>query len=206
MERICAGTDKPDVILDEDLDHFYLNGVKVAANDNGLEQNRVAFWNCNGWGGEMNGGKERILAEMAAHEGVDMICVTDTRLDNYMGLRVVGKICSELKKHTGKTWTGKDISRREDRRTGGAVILHTMDWTGVKIKEKIKYGVCVEIKGKWAGKKHTILSVYRPCMSNNDGSLRVTLELELKGKLEEVLWGVIKNPGGPFCFFWIQTA
>ena len=44
-------------------------------------------------------------------------------------------------------------------------------------------------------KKHAVVSVYRPCLNNSDGSLRTTLECELKGKLEETLWGVIGEQG-----------
>ena len=50
MERMCAKSEKPDVILDEDLDHFYLNGVGQNKGEDGVLINKVAFWNCNGWG------------------------------------------------------------------------------------------------------------------------------------------------------------
>jgi hypothetical protein len=139
-------------------------------------------------GGDLHTGKERTLVEMAANEGVDMICLTDTRLDDFMGLHVVGQTCEELKRHTGKTWAGRDISRKEDIRAGGMMVFHTANWTGVKISDKIKYGTCVEITGKWAGVRHKVISVYRPCNNENDGSLRATLDYELRGKLEDLLW------------------
>ena len=153
MERTAKKTEKADVILDEDLDHFYLNGVNIQDNGKVICKNSVAFWNCNGWGGELHTGKERTLAEMAANEAVDMICLTDTRLDNYIGLHVVAKATMELKKHTGKTWHGRPISRRENGKSGGAIVLYSSDWTGIKIAEKVKYGVCTEITGKWRGEK-----------------------------------------------------
>jgi hypothetical protein len=31
------------------------------------------------------------------------------------------------------------------------MILHTLDWTNVTIKEVIKYGTITRIKGKWNG-------------------------------------------------------
>ena len=157
--------------------------------------NKVAFWNCNGWGGDSHGGKEKTLGEMAAMEDVEMLCITDTRLDNHMGLRVQGSACNELKKYTGKTWTGHLINRREDGRIGGAIIFYTKRWTGVKIKERVKYGVCTEIKGKWNGVKHTIISIYRPCKSDKEGSLRVSLDYEMKGGLEEAIWSIIGENG-----------
>ncbi len=169
MERMVKKTEKADVILDEDLDHFYLNGVDIQENGKRVSKNAVAFWNCNGWGGELHTGKERTLAEMAATEGVDMICLTDTRLDNFIGLHVVAKTTNELKKHTGKTWHGRPISRRENGKSGGAVILYSSDWTGVRIVERVKYGVCTEIVGKWKGVKYTIIAAYRPCNNDNEG-------------------------------------
>ena len=119
MERVEKKTEKPDVVLDEDKDHFYLNGVGVKENAKGRLKNKVAFWNCNGWGGDSHGGTEKTLGEMAAMEDVEMLCITDTRLDNYMGLRVQGMACNELKKYTGKTWVGHLVNRREDGRIGG---------------------------------------------------------------------------------------
>ena len=195
MERMCGKSDKPDVILDEDMDHFYLNGAGPIDKGDGTRMNKIAFWNCNGWRGELHVSKERTLGEMAANEDVEMICVTDTRLDNFSGLHVVENTCEELKRHTGKTWAGRDISRKEDIRAGGAMVFHTANWTGVKISDKISYGTCVEVIGKWAGVRHTVLSVYRPCNNEKEGSLRATLDYELRGKLEELLWGIVAGKG-----------
>jgi hypothetical protein len=122
-----------------------------------------------------------------------MICLTDTRLDNFIGLQVVARTTHELNKHTGKTWHGRPINRRENGKSGGAMILYTSDWTGVKIVEKVMYGVCTEIQGKWKGEKYTVMAVYRPCNNESDGSLRVSVDYEMRGKLEEVLWGMIKE-------------
>ena len=71
---------------------------------------------------------------------------------------------------------GEYIARKEDKRIGGTYIFHTIDWTNVKIKAGIKYGVITEINGTWDGKKYRILSVYRPCYGKNEGSLRVTMK------------------------------
>ncbi len=195
MERVCVKTNKPDVILDEDLDHFYLNGVGSEVRESGVEVNRVAFWNCNGWRGELHVGKERTFGEMAANEDVEMICVLDTRLDGFLGLHVVGQTCEALKIHTGKSWVGREFSRKEDARAGGCMILHTVNWTAVKMVEKIRYGSCVEVSGKWLGISHKIVAVYRPCNNDSEGSLRATLDYEMKGKLEEVLWGTVTEKG-----------
>ncbi len=75
------------------------------------------------------------------------------------------------------------------------MILYSTDWTGVKIVEKVKYGVCTEITGKWKGQKYTIVSVYRPCNNDSEGSLRVSVDYEMKGALENTLWGAVKDGG-----------
>ncbi len=102
---------------------------------------------------------------------------------------------NELRKHTGKSWHGRPISRRENGKSGGAMILYSSDWTGVQIVEKVKYGVCVEVKGKWKGVKYTVMSVYRPCSNDSEGSLRVSVDYELKGRLEDMLWEAINDTG-----------
>ncbi len=53
------------------------------------------------------------------------------------------------------------------------------------INEKIRYGVCVEVKGKYAGVKHKVISVCRPCLSVKEGSLKASLDVEFRGKFEE---------------------
>ena len=73
---------------------------------------------------------------------------------------------------------GWGISRREDKKSGGTYIFHTIDWTKIKIIEKMKYGVVTEITGNWNGKKHKIVSVYRPCYSSAEGSLRLAMDLD----------------------------
>ena len=117
-----------------------------------------------------------------------MMCVTDVRLDSLEGLRGKISICRTLGKMTGKTWAGEHIARREDKRSGGAYILHTVDWTNVKIREKIKYGVMIDIEGNWNKGKYRVISVYRPCYGTSEGSLRVTLDLEYKAKFEDEFW------------------
>ncbi len=59
MERVGKKTEKTDVILDEDLDHYYLNGVGVAERDRVMVRNKKAFWNCNGWGGILMEGRRK---------------------------------------------------------------------------------------------------------------------------------------------------
>ena len=49
MERLIPKTDRPDVIHDEDIDHFYLNGVGKVVKETVIIKNKVIFWNCNGW-------------------------------------------------------------------------------------------------------------------------------------------------------------
>jgi hypothetical protein len=90
MERIVGKTERPDVVLDEDEDHYYLNGVGVGR-ENVTKHNPVLFWNCNGIkSGDNN--KVEMIVEAADRECAEMICMLDTRLDNLDGLREVEKI------------------------------------------------------------------------------------------------------------------
>ncbi len=49
----------------------------------GIELNKVAFWNCGEKGGESHIGKGRTLGKVVANENISMICVTDTRIDDF---------------------------------------------------------------------------------------------------------------------------
>ena len=149
MERLIPKTDRPDVIHDEDIDHFYLNGVGKEVKETVIIKNKGIFWNCNGWKGDGTIDKAALLGSIARDEEAEMMCITDVRLDNLEGMRGKSNICRTLGRITGKTWAGEHIARREDKRSGGAYILHTVDWTNVKIKEKIKYGVMIDIEGNW---------------------------------------------------------
>ena len=199
MERVIPKTDRPDVIHDEDIDHFYLNGVGKKRMEEVMVRNSVVFWNCNGWRGDGTIDKADLLGGIARDEKAEMICVTDIRLDNLEGMRGVKGICRRLGISTGKTWAGVHITRREDKKIGGAYIFHTIDWTKVKIVEKLKYGVLTEITGNWNGKKHKIISVYRPCYNSSEGSLRLAMDLEWKGGFEEKFWEMINTENESKC-------
>ena len=82
---------------------------------------------------------------------------------------------------------------------GGAYILHTVDWTNVKISQKIKYGIITEINGEWNGKKYRVASVYRPCFGTTEGSLRVTMDIEYKAKFEDEFWYKLGEIGNETC-------
>ena len=51
-QRLVQKTNRPDVIHDEDTDHFYLNGVGEKENKGMEIRNNIIFWNCNGWRGD----------------------------------------------------------------------------------------------------------------------------------------------------------
>jgi hypothetical protein len=125
MERVLPKTKYPDVILDEDEDHFYLNGVgpKKEVKE---EYNKIAFWNCNGWRGEHTD-RGLLLGEMLNREGVEMICLSDTRLDELDGMRTCGTVCGQLGKLTGKSWRGTNNVRKNKMNLGGAMILYSTD-------------------------------------------------------------------------------
>ena len=193
MERLLPKSSRPDVIHDEDIDHFYLNGVGKKRIDEVVIKNSVIFWNCNGWRGDGTIDKADLLGAIAKDEGAEMMCITDVRLDNLDGMRGIKGICRRIGTSTGKTWAGVYISRREDKKSGGTYIFHTIDWTKIKIIEKMKYGVVTEITGNWNGKKHKIVSVYRPCYSSAEGSLRLAMDLDWKGRFEEKFWDSINE-------------
>ena len=77
-------------------------------------------------------------------------------------------------------------------RVGGAIILHTMDWTNVSLVEVIKYGMISKIKGKWNGQEYVVVPIYRPCYGQSEGSMRLVLDLEYKGKFEDHFWAELK--------------
>ena len=141
------------MIHDEDIDHFYLNGVGKKEKEVIVQKNAIIFWNCNGWKGDGTIDKAALIGGIAKDEEAEMICVTDVRLDNIDGERGKSNICRTLEKVTGKTWAGEYISRREDKRSGGSYIFHTVEWTNVKITTKIKYRVMTEINANWHGRK-----------------------------------------------------
>jgi hypothetical protein len=191
MERIVPKAEYPDVIYEEDSNHFYLNGVGNPPSED-TTAIKVSFWNCNGWRGGDIMDKARFLAEMAKMEEVEMICLLDTRLDNLGSFRTCDMTCKELGKRTGKTWTSRVVARKDTMRVGGAIILHTMDWTNVSLVEVIKYGTITKIKGKWNGQDYVVVPIYRPCYGQSEGSMRLVLDLEYKGKFEDHFWAELK--------------
>ena len=116
MERLIPKSDRPDVIHDEDIDHFYLNGVGKKRAEEVTVRNSVVFWNCNGWRGDGTIDKADLLGGIARDENAEMICVTDIRLDNLDGMRMVKGICRRLGISTGKTLAGEHIARREEKK------------------------------------------------------------------------------------------
>ena len=134
----------------------------------------------------------RFFFSMAKVEDVEMICLLDSRLDDLDSLRSCEMTCRELGRTTGKTWTSRLISRKDTMRVGGAMILHTLDWTNVTIKEVIKYGTITRIKGKWNGTEYVVVPVYRPCYGQSEGSMRLALDIDFKGKFEEQFWAELK--------------
>ena len=75
MERLILKTDRPDVIHDEDIDHFYLNGVGKVVKEPVVIKNKVIFWNCNGWKGDGTIDKAALLGGIARNEEAEMMCI-----------------------------------------------------------------------------------------------------------------------------------
>jgi hypothetical protein len=82
---------------------------------------KVIFWNSNGWD------KERCdrIAQVAAEEQVDVICLLDVRMDQgrKKGLKSYESI---LEKATGRAWRGKMVARPGRKRrcyVGGSLLM-----------------------------------------------------------------------------------
>jgi hypothetical protein len=113
-----------------------------------IDKLRTIFWNTNGWKSGETIDKLAMIVEAARKEDAELICLTDTRLDGIEELRYLSNAISSLRKGTGKTWADKIISRKEDLRVGGALILYSAEWTQVNVREAIKYGCLTEFSAK----------------------------------------------------------
>ena len=72
------------MVYDEDIDHFYLNGIGERVEEM-ITRLNVLFWNSNGWKHGENVDKQRMICETAAREDIELIFLVDTRLDNMEG-------------------------------------------------------------------------------------------------------------------------
>ena len=94
----------PDVVYDEDEDHYYLNSVGVAEKkiEINMVRMKVIYWNCNGWGWGNATDKCTMVGRMIKMEGADMVCLTDTRLDGPQELWALGQLIATVERITGK--------------------------------------------------------------------------------------------------------
>ena len=102
MERMVPKTTRPDVVYDEDTDHFYLNGVGKVDKKDITQKNNIIFWNCNGWRGDGTIDKATLLGGIAKDEDAEMMCITDVRLDNWEGLKGKDKYMQDTGKGDGE--------------------------------------------------------------------------------------------------------
>ena len=100
---------------------------------------RVIFWNSNGWD------KERCdrVAQVAAEEQADVICLTDVRMDQgrKKGLKSYESI---LEKATGRSWKGKLTARSGKKRkcyVGGSLLMTSHRCSDERYTELMEYGV-----------------------------------------------------------------
>ena len=162
----------PDVVYDEDNDHYFVNGVSENRYVEPAEKSemRCIFWNCNGWNVFKATDRCTTIGRMLDDEKADMICLLDTRLSCRQELWALGQLMSTVSRITGKTWWYKSINKNLTSVSGGTVILYSDAWAGVSVKEIIPYGCLLEVAGKWNGVKTRVIAVYRPCANLSERS------------------------------------
>ena len=180
----------PDVVYDEDNDHYFVNGVKEDTYVKPLDkaEMKTIFWNCNGWNVFKATDRCTSIGRMLDEENADMICLLDTRLSSREELWALGQLVTTVSRITGKTWGYRSVSKNVTSVSGGTVVLYSDAWAGVTIKEIIPYGCLLEVYGKWNGMKTRVLAVYIPCDSLGERSLRTSLQILYEGQFEKIFW------------------
>ena len=137
----------PDVVYDEDKDHYYINGVgpQVAIKEKKRDRMKVIFWNCNGWGWNNNSAdRSSMVGHFIEAENADMICVTDTRLCGVQELWALAEVERTVSRITGKTWGHRSISKRGGCVAGGMMVLYSDAWAGITLRELVSHGCMIE--------------------------------------------------------------
>jgi exonuclease III len=150
---------------------------------------RVIFWNCNGW----DYLKSQKIAELASSSKVDIICVTDSRIDKHREVSAVDSFAKILLSKTDKIWRGSVSPKLRRERVGGDIIMFSNLVCRPKITHTIPYGVLSNLDCRWGSKDISIISIYRPTMNDEPGSLRTITETAISSNLENRIWKTISE-------------
>ena len=145
---------------------------------------RVVFWNCNGWDYH----KSQKVAELTASIKADVICITDSRINKHREISAVDSFAKVLLIKTDKTWRGTVSPMRQNERVGGDIIMFSNLISKPKVTHLIPFGVLSSLDCRWGVTDISILSVYRPILNDDPGSLRSIVEKSIDTNLENRLW------------------
>jgi hypothetical protein len=80
--------------------------------------------------------------------GVDVIMVTDTRIDSYRELQAVSSFSKTLQRLTGKGWDGDAHGKHHSHRVGGCIIMYSNRIKKPKVKKILPLGILSSLQGR----------------------------------------------------------
>jgi hypothetical protein len=132
------------------------------------DRKKVLFWNSNGWDVD----KARRVAQGAQQEGVNVICIVDTKQDNISAPQKIKTLAFYLYTNTGRRWDGIYSPTIKGLKVGGTFIMVSDQMRIIKHNCLIEGGILDELVVKWGGKELKVQSIYRPVAESGKGSLR----------------------------------
>ena len=147
------------------------------------DKKKVLYWNSNGWDVD----KARKVSQVAQQEGVNVICITDTKQDAISAPQKIKTLEFYLYTNTGRRWNGVYTPTIKGLKVGGSFILASDQVRVIKHNRLIEGGVLDELVIKWGGKELKVQSIYRPVAESGKGSLRGALNKIIGADLDACL-------------------
>ena len=167
-ETIISGTSGTVITYDSTEKRYSIN-IASPPSVNPLPGSlKACFWNCNTW----NRLKALKIAELALSSDLDVVCITDTRIDSWRALTAVNSFAFILNEMTSKVWKGLVSPKHGKHNVGRDIIMYSNRVERPSIQHIIPCGVLSELSCRWGGADITILSIYRPVINPESGSLR----------------------------------
>jgi hypothetical protein len=108
---------------------------------------KACFWNANSW----NRLKALKIAELANSSDLDVICVTDARIDSWRAQAAVNSFAAILNNTISKVWKGLVSPKHGKYSVRGDIVMYSKIIVKPNIEHIIPCGVLTELTCRWGG-------------------------------------------------------
>ena len=122
-------------------DKTYTMNTVAPKPDMSLDSLKMCFWNCNTW----NRLKALKVAQIANEYQLNIICITDSRIDSWRPLSAVNSFARILGTVTAKVWKGSVTPKYDGSNVGGDIIMYSDQISKPSIRQVIPCGVLTEL-------------------------------------------------------------